>query len=177
MTYIDEHAHVSPGAKLGDDVRIWAFTQVREDAVIGARTSIGSHAYIDAAVHIGVDCKIQSGALVFRGSFIGDGVFIGPAAVITNDPYPRALTDDGRRQSEDDWELIETHVGRGASLGAGSILVAGVTVGEWAMVAAGAVVTQDVAAYRLVGGIPAKPIGWVDRSGRPAQEPPAPGAS
>ena len=171
MTYIDENAVVAPDARLGDDVRIWAFTQVREDAVIGARTSIGSHAYIDAAVRIGANCKIQSGALIYRGSIVGDGVFIGPAAVITNDRYPRALTDDGRMRTDDDWDLIETHVGKGASLGAGSILVAGVEVGEYAMVAAGAMVTEDVPAYRLVGGVPAKPIGWVDRSGRPAQEP------
>jgi UDP-2-acetamido-3-amino-2,3-dideoxy-glucuronate N-acetyltransferase len=110
--------------------------------------------------------------LVYKGSIVGNGVFIGPSAIITNDRYPRALTADGRRRGEKDWELLETHVGNGASLGAGAVLVAGVTIGEYAMIAAGSVVADDVPAYRLVAGVPAQPIGWVDRSGRRVPEPP-----
>lgn len=161
MTYIDSHALVSEDAELGDDVTIWAFTQVREGAHIGAGTSVGSHSYIDADVMIGRNCKIQSGALLFRGTTLGDGVFVGPGAIVTNDVKPRAVAVDGSRIGEGDWTVVATHVAAGSSLGAGSVLVAGVTVGESALVAAGAVVTKDVDPNALVAGVPAKVLGRV----------------
>lgn len=161
MTGVDPKAHVSPNAQLGADVTIWAFTQVREDAVIGDRTSVGSHTCIDPAVTIGADCKIQSGVLLFEGTQLADGVFVGPGAIVTNDRIPRAVNPDGSRKQEADWDVTRTNVGRGASLGAGSILVAGVSVGDWALIAAGAVVTRDVPAHALVAGVPARQIGWV----------------
>lgn len=161
MTYIDSHALVSPDADLADEVSIWAFTQVREGARVGAGTSIGSHSYIDADVVIGRNCKIQTGARLFRGTSLGDGVFVGPGAIVTNDVKPRAVAADGSRKSDGDWTVVPTHVSAGASLGAGSVLVAGVTVGEFALVAAGAVVTEDVDPNALVAGVPARSIGRV----------------
>lgn len=164
---IDEHALVSEDADVASDATIWAFTQVREGARIGARTSVGSHSYIDADVVIGSDCKIQSGALIFKGAVLEDGVFVGPGAVITNDLYPRAVNADGSRKGVADWTVTATQVRTGASLGSRCVLVAGVEVGSFAMVAAGAVVTKDVAPHDLVAGVPATPKGRVCACGHP----------
>ncbi len=154
-------AVVSPHATIGEDVVVWEFTQVREGAEIGRRTSIGSHTYVDRDVVIGAHCKIQSGALLFKGTVVEDGVFIGPGAVVTNDRVPRAINPDGTLKSGDDWSISETRIGRGASLGARSTLIAGVEVGAFALVAAGAVVTRDVPPHALVAGVPARVVGWV----------------
>lgn len=173
MTYIDPHALVSPDAILGSDVMVWAFTQVRELASIGDRTSIGSHAYVDRSVEIGSDCKIQSGALLYEGTTIGDGVFVGPGAVVTNDRYPRAVNEDGRMRESSEWTLTHTTIENGASLGARCVVIAGVEVGEHAMVAAGAVVTHNVPPYTLYAGVPARRIGTVSADGRSAIDRPS----
>jgi acetyltransferase-like isoleucine patch superfamily enzyme len=161
LTYIDSLALVADEAELAEDVTVWAFTQVREGARIGSGTTVGSHAYIDADVVIGRNCKIQTGARIFRGATLGDGVFVGPGAIVTNDVKPRAVAADGTRQGDEDWKVVPTRVGDGASLGAGSVLVAGVTVGESALVAAGAVVTKDVDPNALVVGVPAHAVARV----------------
>jgi acetyltransferase-like isoleucine patch superfamily enzyme len=161
LTYIDSHALVSEDAELAEDVTIWAFTQVREGARIGSGTSVGSHSYVDAEVVIGRNCKIQTGVRLFRGTILGDGVFVGPGAIVTNDVKPRAVAADGSRKGDEDWNVVATFVRDGSSLGAGSVLVAGVTVGESALVAAGAVVTRDVDPNALVAGVPARAIGRV----------------
>ncbi len=165
--YVDDQALVSPNARLGTNVAVWAFTQVREGASIGSGTTIGSHSYIDVGVEIGSDCKIQSGVLLFKGAVLSEGVFVGPGAVVTNDMYPRAINPDGSRKGEDDWAVLSTRIGRGASLGARSLLIAGIEVGDFALVAAGAVVTGDVPAHALVVGVPAKQRGWVCWCGHP----------
>lgn len=161
MPKIDPNALVSPDAFIADDATIWAFTQVREGARIGSGTSVGSHSYIDSDVVIGANCKVQSGALLFQGAIVADGVFVGPGAVITNDRFPRAISPDGELKSAAEWKLEETRVERGASLGARSLLLAGITVGEFATVAAGAVAVADVPPHALVAGVPARIIGWV----------------
>lgn len=161
MPHIDPNALVSPGADVADDATVWAFTQVRENAVIGPGSSIGSHSYIDAGVLIGANCKVQSGALLFQGAVIEDGVFVGPGAVITNDRFPRAVSPDGTLKGGSDWLLETTTVRHGASLGARSLLLAGITVGEFATLAAGAVAVRDVPPHALVAGVPARIIGWV----------------
>jgi acetyltransferase-like isoleucine patch superfamily enzyme len=159
--FIHPSAEVADGARLGEEVRIWAFSQVREDAAIGPSTTIGSHAYIDTGVVVGANCKIQSGVLLFQGTTLEDGVFVGPGAIVTNDRRPRAITPEGELKEAEDWTIAPTTVKTGAALGAGSVLTPGVVVGDFAMVAAGAVVSRDVPPHALVAGVPARRIGWV----------------
>jgi acetyltransferase-like isoleucine patch superfamily enzyme len=104
---------------------------------------------------------VQNAALLYSGLRIGNGVFVGPAAVFTNDRSPRAVMPDGRLRTEAQWAHGETVVGDGASIGANSTIVTGISIGAWAMVGAGAVVTRDVDAFALVLGVPARPVGWV----------------
>jgi UDP-2-acetamido-3-amino-2,3-dideoxy-glucuronate N-acetyltransferase len=152
-------ADVSPRATIGNGTSIWHWVQVREGARIGHDCNIGKDVYIDADVVIGDQCKIQNFAALYRGLRVGDRVFIGPHACFTNDLHPRAVSPD--------WQVVPTKVEDGASIGANTTILAGTTVGRWAMVAAGAVVTKDVPAHALVAGIPAKVIGWVCECGRP----------
>ncbi len=117
-------------------------------------------------MRIGARCKIQNDALVYFPAVVGDGVFIGPRATLTNDPYPRAVNPDGTLKDGGDWEPAGVIVEEGASIGAAAVVLGGVTVGAWAMVAAGAVVTREVPAFALVAGVPARRVAWVGRSGR-----------
>lgn len=160
-------ADVSPRAHLGDGTAVWHLAQVREDAVVGRECIIGRGAYVGVGVRIGNRCKIQNQALVYEPAVLEDGVFVGPAAVFTNDQYPRAITDDGRLKTSADWKAVGVTARRGASIGARAVCVAPVTIGAWAMVAAGAVVVRDVPSFGLVVGTPARRIGWVGRAGVP----------
>jgi len=171
MTSLSIHptADISPDAAIGPATRIWNHTQVRERASIGAECVIGRDVYIDADVQIGNRVKIQNSVLIYSGVTIADGVFIGPRVCFTNDRYPRAIRADGALKGVDDWEQGKIDVGYGASLGAGAIVVTGVTIGAFAMVAAGAVVTADVPAYGLVMGVPARLVGSVCACGRPVK--------
>ena len=152
-------ADISPNAQIGKDTSIWHWAQVREGARIGERCNIGKDVYIDSAVVVGDDCKIQNFATLYRGVTIGNRVFVGPHACFTNDLYPRAASPD--------WKIVPTKVEDGASIGANATILCGLTVRRYAMVAAGAVVTKDVPAQALVAGVPAKVIGWVCECGRP----------
>lgn len=154
-------ADVSPRASLGAGTRIWNRAQVREGAVIGANCIIGKDAYIDFGVCIGDNVKVQNSALIYHGATLEDGVFVGPQACLTNDLYPRAINPDGTLKGASDWEVGETVVRYGASIGAGAIIVTGVEIGRFAMVGAGAVVTRDVPAHGLVLGVPARLVGYV----------------
>ena len=116
-------------------------------------------------VVLGRNCKIQNYALLYEPAVLGDGVFVGPAVVFTNDVYPRAINPDGSRKSGDDWHAVGVTVKTGAAIGARSVCIAPVEIGEWALVAAGATVTRDVPAFALVAGSPARRIGWVGRAG------------
>lgn len=137
--------------------------------MIGENCIVGRGAYIDAGVLIGANCKIQNNALVYAPAILEEGVFVGPAAVFTNDPFPRAINPDGTLKEASDWEMTGVTVRRGASIGARAIVLGGVEVGEWALVAAGAVVTKDVPPHGLVAGVPAKRVAWVGPSGTPLE--------
>ena len=158
-TRIHPTAEVSPQATVGEGTAIWHWAQVREGARIGARCTLGKDVYIDKDVAIGDDCKIENFATLYHGLTVGDRVFIGPHACFTNDPYPRAVSQD--------WKVVPTKVEDGASIGANATILCGITIGRNAMVAAGAVVTKDVPAHALVAGVPAKVVGWVCECGRP----------
>ena len=165
--FIHPTADVSPDAKIGDGTRIWNGVHVREGAIIGSDCIIAKDVYVDKDVVIGDRVKVQNGASLYRGLTVEDGVFIGPHAVFTNDRYPRAITPDGRPLTDDDWQPEPTLVRHGASIGAASVIISGVTVGRWAMVGAGSVVTQDVPEQALVMGNPARVAGYVCECGTP----------
>ena len=160
-------AEVDPTATIGAGSAVWQLATVREHARLGERCIVGRGAYIDAGVTLGDDCKVQNHALIYHPAVVGNGVFIGPAACFTNDLYPRAVTPDGVRKTASDWDAVGVTCLEGASIGARAVCVAPVTVGRWAMVAAGSVVIRDVADFALVVGTPARRVGWVGRAGVP----------
>lgn len=165
--FVHPAAVVEPGATVGAGTRIWSQVHVRTRAQIGADCNIGIGAFIDVGVRLGDRCKIQTHALLFEGSVIEDEVFVGPAACLTNDLFPRATTIEGALKQATDWTQAGVHLERGCSIGAHAVVNPGVRVGAWAMVGSGAVVTRDVPAHALVVGVPAKQVGWVCRCGRP----------
>ncbi|WP_106816259.1 acyltransferase [Microbacterium timonense] len=164
---IQPSADVADSARLGPRTRVWHLAQIREGARLGADCNIGRGAYVGPDVVMGDSCKLQNYALVYEPARLGDGVFIGPAAVLTNDEFPRAANPDLTLKSADDWHAVGVTIGDGASIGARAVCIAPVTIGAWALVAAGAVVTKDVPPYALVVGVPARRIGWVGRIGKP----------
>ncbi|GGC89872.1 acetylglucosamine-1-phosphate uridylyltransferase [Tersicoccus solisilvae] len=170
MAQVVDSADVSERATLGDGTKVWHLAQVREDAVLGANCIVGRGAYVGTGVRIGENTKIQNYALVYEPAELERGVFIGPAVVLTNDTYPRSISPDGSLKSAHDWTPVGVTVREGASVGARSVCVAPVTIGRWATIAAGAVVTKDVPAFALMAGVPARRIGWVGRAGHPLQE-------
>lgn len=162
-------ADVDSSAVIGDGSSIWHLAQIRDEAVIGENCIIGRGAYIGSGVTMGKNCKVQNYALVYEPAKLGDGVFIGPAAVLTNDQFPRAVNTDLTLKSGSDWDAVGVTIGDGASIGARAVCIAPVTIGKWALVAAGAVVTKDVPDFALVAGVPAKRIRWVGRAGVPLE--------
>lgn len=165
MVRVEPSADVADDAQLGEGTSVWHLAQIREGAVLGAHCVVGRGAYIGTGVRIGENCKVQNYALVYEPAELEDGVFIGPAAVLTNDLYPRAITPDGELKSADDWHAVGVTIRRGASIGARAVCVAPLTVGRWALVAAGSVVVADVPDFALMAGVPARRIGWVGRAG------------
>jgi acetyltransferase-like isoleucine patch superfamily enzyme len=166
---IQASADVSPRATIGNGTQIWHRAQIREGVAIGDNCIVGKDVYIDFDVVIGSNVKIQNSALIYHGVTLEDGVFVGPQVCLTNDRFPRAITPDGNLKSADDWEVGPTLVKYGASLGAGAIILPGLTIGRFAMVAAGSIVTQDVPDHALVLGAPAHQAGYVCRCGRRLQ--------
>src|SRR6266850_1239577 len=136
------------GCTIGEDTRIGAFVEIQKNAVIGAR------------------CKISSHSFICEGVAIEDEVFIGHGVMFTNDLYPRAVSDDGTLQPDTAWTVVQTRVKRRAAIGSNATIMAGVTIGEYALVGAGAVVTRDVADYAIVAGVPARVIGDVREAAR-----------
>ena len=154
--------------RIGERTRIWAYTHVMRDVSIGADCNIGSHCFIESGVTIGDGVTIKNGNMVWDGVELRDGAFVGPGVVFTNDRYPRSprLPQAARRYADRRW-LEPTVIEHGASLGAGVIILAGVTLGRFCMVGAGATVTRSIPPYSLVVGSPARPRGWVCHCGRP----------
>jgi UDP-2-acetamido-3-amino-2,3-dideoxy-glucuronate N-acetyltransferase len=163
---IDPTAEIAADAFVHPTATVWGLAQVREGTRIGAQSIVGRGAYVGTAVDIGARVKIQNLAMIYEPATVGDGAFIGPAAILTNDTYPRAITPSGEPVRASDWTSVGVAVREGASIGAGAVCVAPVTIGRWAMVAAGAIVIHDVPDFALVAGTPARQIGWVGRAGR-----------
>ncbi|MGK2948762.1 MAG: DapH/DapD/GlmU-related protein [Acidimicrobiales bacterium] len=165
MTTVAASAVVEEGAQVGVDCTVWDLSQIRTGAVLGAECTIGRNVFVDAGVVLGARCKIQNNALLYAPARLGDGVFIGPGVILTNDRLPRAVSPTGYLLGAADWMGEGVTVDDGAAIGARSVVVAGVHVGAWALVGAGSVVVADVPAYALVVGNPARRIGWVGRTG------------
>ncbi len=151
---------IADDVKLGEGVKIYQPSLVNlYGCEIGDGSSVGAFVEIRRGVKLGKNVKVQAFAFIPEGVTIEDGAFIGPHACFTNDLYPRSTNPDGSLQTAADWKLVTTTVKKGASIGANATIVCGVTIGEYAMVAAGAVVTRDVPPYALVVGVPARVTG------------------
>jgi acetyltransferase-like isoleucine patch superfamily enzyme len=166
---IAPNADVAESATIAGSARIWHLAQVREDARIGENVIIGRGAYIGSGVEVGDNCKIQNYALVYEPARLAPGVFIGPAVVLTNDHFPRAVNPDGSPKSAHDWEPVGVDVREGASIGASATCVAPVVIGRWALVGSGSVVVKDVPDFAIVVGSPARRVGWAGRAGVPLE--------
>ena len=164
--YIHPSADVSDRATIGEGTRVWSQAQIREGATLGEGCNIGKNVYIDFDVSIGSMVKIQNNSSVYHGVTVEAGVVIGPHVCFCNDMTPRAITPDGRLKGNDDWEVGPTVVRYGASVGAGSIILPNVTIGRFALIGAGSVVTHSVPDHALVYGNPARPHGYVCACGR-----------
>jgi acetyltransferase-like isoleucine patch superfamily enzyme len=167
MARVHPSADVADDVALGEGSSVWHLAQIREGARLGAGCVVGRGAYVGTGVSVGDNVKIQNYALVYEPAKLESGVFIGPAVVLTNDHYPRSVNPDGSVKSGEDWEPVGVTIREGASIGARAVCVAPVTIGRWAMVAAGSVVTRDVPDFALVAGVPAKRIRWVGHAGEP----------
>lgn len=165
--HIAPTADVAPDAQIGSGTSVWHLAQIREGAVLGRECIVSRGVYVGTGVHIGDRCKLQNYALVYEPATLADGVFIGPGAVLTNDQYPRSIAPDGSLKRGDDWDAVGVEIGRGASIGARAVCVAPVKIGEWALIAAGAVVIEDVPPHAIVVGVPARQVGWAGRAGVP----------
>lgn len=153
--------------QIGGNTTVWAFTHIMPDVSIGKNCNIGSHCFIESRVVIGDNVTVKNGNLLWEGVTLEEGVFVGPNVTFTNDRHPRSprLPQARTRYARRDW-LLPTRIRRGASLGGGAVLLAGVTVGEFCMVAAGAVVSRDLPAHALAVGVPARLVGRVCRCGQ-----------
>jgi UDP-2-acetamido-3-amino-2,3-dideoxy-glucuronate N-acetyltransferase len=162
-------ADVADPAAIGAGTLVWHLAQIREGALVGSQCVIGRGAYVGPGVVMGDRCKVQNYALVYEPAMLEDGVFVGPAAVFTNDLYPRAVNVDGSLKDGDDWHAVGVIAREGSSIGARAVCIAPVTIGRWATVAAGSVVTRDVPDFALVAGSPARRLRWVGRAGVPLE--------
>jgi acetyltransferase-like isoleucine patch superfamily enzyme len=158
-------ADVDDTAVLGPGTRIWHLAQVREDARIGSECIVGRGAYVGPGVTLGNRVKLQNYALVYEPARVEDGVFIGPAAMLINDMFPRSVDVGGKLKRADDWHAAGVVVREGASIGARAVVLPGRVIGRYALIAAGAVVTTDVPDFGLMVGMPARRAGWVGRAG------------
>ena len=151
--FIHESSYTDAGVQIGDGTKIWHFCHIQENAVIGRNCTLGQNVNVAPGVHIGNGVKIQNNVSVYEGVTLEDNVFCGPSVVFTNDRFPRAAARPP--------EYANTLVREGASIGANATIVCGVTIGRYAMIAAGSVVTKDVPDHALMMGVPAKQVGSV----------------
>ena len=156
--YVHESSYVDEGAMIGEGTKIWHFSHIMSGAVVGNNCSIGQNVNISSKAVIGNNVKVQNNVSVYDSVIIEDDVFLGPSCVFTNVINPRSFVE---RKSE----YKETVVKKGASIGANATIVCGVTIGEYALIGAGTVVTKEVLPYALVVGNPSKQIGWVSEYG------------
>jgi UDP-2-acetamido-3-amino-2,3-dideoxy-glucuronate N-acetyltransferase len=165
LAFIHESAQIDESVEIGLRTKIWHFCQIRSEVSIGSDCVIGRGVYVGPGVKIGNLCKIQNNALIYETATLEDGVFIGPGVILTNDRNPRAVNRDLSLKSQVDWHQAQITVRHGASVGAGAVCVAPLTIGRWSLIGAGSVVTKDVKDYALVTGSPARQVGWVGKSG------------
>jgi UDP-2-acetamido-3-amino-2,3-dideoxy-glucuronate N-acetyltransferase len=165
IPFVQTTADVDGSAVLGTGTTVWHLAQVRENARLGSECIVGRGAYIGPGVVIGDRVKLQNYALVYEPARLEDSVFIGPAAVLTNDQFPRSIGVGGNLKRSEDWDANGVIVKEGGSIGARAVILPGCVIGRWAMVGAGAVVTHDVPDFALVVGVPARCVGWVGRAG------------
>lgn len=164
--FIHPTATVSDESEIGIGSKIWNYSQIRESVVIGCYCNIGSYVYVDFDIKIGDKVKIQNHVSLYHRAIIEDGVFIGPHVCFSNDKFPRAITLSGDVKTGEDWESYLVCIREGASIGANSTILPGITVGLFAMVGAGSVVTKNVPDYGLVVGNPARLVGFVCKCGK-----------
>ena len=163
-------ADVSQEARIGENARIWNQVQVREGAIIGDNCILAKNVYIGENVQVDANSKIQNNSSIYPGVSLETGVFIGPHCVLTNDKLPRAINPDGSLIREGDWKREEIIVKEGASLGARVVVLPGITIGRFALIGAGSVVTHDVPDFALVYGNPARLHGYVCKCGNKLKE-------
>lgn len=156
--FVHESAYIDEPSSVGANTKIWHFSHVLANTHIGENCVLGQNVVVGPDVSVGNDCKIQNNVSIYKGVELADGVFCGPSCVFTNVLTPRA-------QVERKTEFGATPVGRGATIGANATIVCGHKIGDYAMIAAGAVVTKDVVDFALVAGVPARQIGWVSKAG------------
>lgn len=162
---IGNNVTIQDGITIGVNSKIWDNSYIRSN--IGDNCVVARGVYVDSEVPIGNNVKIQNRNNITHGVTLEDGVFVGPNVTFSNDKYPRAINPDETLKSGDDWICVRTLIKKGSALGAGSVIVCGIKIGEWAIVGAGAVVTKDIPDYAMVVGNPARIIKWVSKSGYP----------
>ena len=162
--FVHESSYIDENVTIGEETKIWHFCHIQSGAFIGKRCSIGQNVNVSNNVKIGNEVKIQNNVSIYEGVELEDGVFCGPSCVFTNDLTPRARFPKGRAG------YVKTLVKEGASIGANATVVCGNTIGKYAMIAAGAVVTEDIPDYAIMAGIPAKQIGWICECGHILKE-------
>ena len=164
--FVHQSAVIEDDVSIGEGTKIWHFAQVRRGTKIGPHCIIGKGVFIDFESEIGANVKIQNHAIIYHQAIIEDGVFIGPNVCFTNDKLPRAINPDGTLKSAADWQVTTIKIKQGASIGGHSVILPGITMGEFALAGAGSVITKDIPPFTLVYGNPARIRGFVCRCGR-----------